>query len=54
MSDFERLKDFICNKMQMQHIYQPVMLRAPCPFISGKLRLPVVVVRVSFLQIWQT
>jgi diadenosine tetraphosphate (Ap4A) HIT family hydrolase len=27
MSYFERLKDFICNKMQMQHIYQPVMLR---------------------------
>jgi len=23
---FEKLSDFISNKMQMQHVYQPVML----------------------------
>jgi hypothetical protein len=26
-SSFRRLRDFIQNQMQMQHIYQPVMIR---------------------------
>ena len=25
--NYERLKDFIANKMRMQHIYQPVMIK---------------------------
>ena len=28
MNAYEHLREFICNKMQMQHIYQPVMLKA--------------------------
>ena len=47
MNNFERLKDFICSKMQMQHIYQPVMLRA---LLEGGGRSSVTAIAQEFLS----